>query len=688
VVADETGRAAAHLRLGMGAGKYTVIANCPQVSNDQITYQFYAIPAEQRQAGEWRSDGPSSALLSLIENESRNSTGNLPIPPADSGNRSQCRNGGGGGGNKNPSQQCPSCPSCSQASQGSGSTGNSSGQGTSNPQNQNTGSGCTEIYTGAFLHYIIDYRMEYGMGYSGGCCDQQIPSGVESVHYPPYVLEFSRYFESRMANVDYGLGKGWTHNFFFSLNISNHATYRTADLILPRGAGMTWIDEGLTGSWKDNTEGGVSQFLQLIDESGDAHLVIDRWGGKHHFIPNRGSRSYMQYLCDWIEDNNGNRLTFTYDAAGYLSKATDPFNRSMEYTWSESWSWHNTWYRIKHITKVILPDSHEIRITYEGPPVSGDIDLQDVSTEPDLPPDLPLTGSPAFPDPAHPEYPSQEIAVYYSNGYVATYGWGWDDEGKYFYCNDPMGEPGSRKERVYFYLLSGISNTGRVRAVKDETGHVKYSRWEDPETTDTIVLYDDGREYFYRFGDPETGNAESLLNELMDLNSGSRSRYKRGSTNGLLYSETDPYGHKITYEYNEAGLMIKKVYPDCKVHVKEWMENMEGDGTADLTAKTKHPSFEDQPIFEAWTYNSYNQIETYRDRNGKWFGYEYDTGGNRIKKIYPDTSCETWERDPVYGRITRYIDRNGNPYDYDYDMYGNLTKITLPANSGESNPEI
>ena len=491
--------------------------------------------------------------------------------------------------------------------QGPGS--NTSGYNNAGAPNQSTGNGWVDIYQGTYKTRITDYQVHRGTGAPPGGGGTGF---VEVPHHAPFALEFRRYYHSRLWPIDHGLGWGWHHNLQYELRISEQGADRLASFAMPGPMTMHWVDPGSSGNWVDDSVDQQSMHLQLIDEPADEHLVVDRWGGRYHFRPNTGSGNTAQYVCDWLEDPNGHRLVLEYDGEGLLQQATGPFGRTLLFGWDLI---HDGLYRI---TTVTLPDGAEIRYSY-------------------------LTAA------------GNEIEVHYPEGDVASYGRGVDADGIYHYFNDPRGNPGSRKDRVYFYYEGNI-NTGRTRLLKDESGVRKLSREEDAGgSEDTIVEYADGRRFAFEYGQSENGEAEGLPCKVTDLITGAERKLEWNPTTGLLDTDEDADGETTTYEYDESrSLLTERVHPDGAT--------------------------------ETWTYNDLNLVETYRNARGFLTGFSYDAVGNLLSMAYPDGSIELWERDSG-GFVTRYQDRNGNQSEYEYDLHGNLLLVRLAADPGDVRPE-
>ena len=158
----------------------------------------------------------STALLLALAPLARSQS--LQIPPASSGNFDECFNSEGDG------IRC-----CDGQRAGSWITGDSDC--VKDVSLTDGPGGQVNLSTGSYHTHVVDYRVQFNQGEECG----RAPI-VETPHHPPFVLEFSRYFRTRAAYVDFGLTKGWVDNYFFQLNISTGPGFRSARLEVPSGA--------------------------------------------------------------------------------------------------------------------------------------------------------------------------------------------------------------------------------------------------------------------------------------------------------------------------------------------------------------------------------------------------------------------------------------------------------------------
>ncbi|MEQ1891906.1 MAG: hypothetical protein ABL998_05135, partial [Planctomycetota bacterium] len=557
----------------------------------------------------------------------------LTIPSAGAGNMTECYNSDGDG------TEC----SADQHRSGSWITGDSDGIEevvfTDGP------GGHTVIPTGAYLTHIIDYRVQFNQG-DEACGVEPL---VETPQHAPYVLEFSRWFRSRASYVDYGLTRGWTDNLTYLFAISTVGSNRHARFETPNGTTMDWIDVGNTGTWIEDNVQMQSMELTLVDEPGDRHLVTDRWGGKYHFMPAVGSRANLPYLLDWMEDENGNRITVSYDAAGYPTQSADGFGRVLTYTWS-AFIFNGT----RHLVRVQRPDGVNIDLRFY------------------------LNGV-------------QTYDVTYPNGDQASYGRSSDADGTFYYFNDPLGAPGGRKDRVYTYY-DGTFDTGRVRGVKDESGAVRYVRREDPLDAEITIEYLDGRAFAYDC-------VEAGLNErITNLRTGAVTLKEWEPSSDLLVSRTDALGAFTAFDYDYGRQLRTRravnAIPETWTYgvTNRVTDHVDRNGNQthhdrDVRGNLLRRTFADGTYHE-WTRGARGEPLTFRDRNGKTTSYTYDARGNVAQIIRPAQLLEanpvtTFTYD-VNGRVLTRTDPMGNLTTYAHDLLGRRVSTTHPDLTSES----
>jgi RHS repeat-associated protein len=148
----------------------------------------------------------------------------------------------------------------------------------------------------------------------------------------------------------------------------------------------------------------------------------------------------------------------------------------------------------------------------------------------------------------------------------------------------------------------------------------------------------------------------------------------------LLLSQTDPFGNKVRYGYEDStGDLVQ--YIDALGHV----EQMTYDSRHNMLTRTAPAPLS---YNEVWTYNQFNDPLTYTDGRGNETDYTYDTAGNLKTVLGPDPDgagplgrpLTTYTLDPGgTGVVTAVQDPRLKTTQYGYDPTTHLrTSITTP----------
>ena len=79
----------------------------------------------------------------------------------------------------------------------------------------------------------------------------------------------------------------------------------------------------------------------------------------------------------------------------------------------------------------------------------------------------------------------------------------------------------------------------------------------------------------------------------------------------------------------------------------------------------------------AWTFDAYNHVSSYRDASGNLIQYRYDANGNMTNLIYPGSLTVTYNYDNL-NHLTNVTDWTGRKTKLAYDLDGRLTRQTRP----------
>lgn len=172
----------------------------------------------------------------------------------------------------------------------------------------------------------------------------------------------------------------------------------------------------------------------------------------------------------------------------------------------------------------------------------------------------------------------------------------------------------------------------------------------------------------------------------------------------MLASKTDDNGHTTSYEYDSNGNLIKQIDALGNVTTYEYeppfnnvrkITSYKGSTTVHSITEYKYDAkgnrikevrdVDGLNLVREWTYYPDGNVQTEKDPNGHVTTYEYDAYGNLIKVTDPEGNITKYKYDkagtPGYemlGNRTKVIDANTHETLYEYDDLDRLTKETDP----------
>jgi RHS repeat-associated protein len=261
-------------------------------------------------------------------------------------------------------------------------------------------------------------------------------------------------------------------------------------------------------------------------------------------------------------------------------------------------------------------------------------------------------------------------------------------------ANDPRYE-GSVKQVRYGFDLNTV-----VGFVSDEydnaSGQLIASvRWDGGHIPK--LVYPNGRVNRFEYTD---GN---LMRSIDSFGAVTDYTY---TWNGYVLTEDDPLGRTTTYTRNAEGRILSVTKPsgsvttytrDAAHYITAVNRNRRITGyildpVTKLRTRANHPD----GTYETWSYNSYGQPLSHRQRNGHSEYWTYDSAG--LKKSHTDAAGAVTlyhhygdpgiptDRGPVItnvvGRLAYIVDAHGNTTNYRYNDRGQITReIRTPGNN-------
>jgi RHS repeat-associated protein len=529
--------------------------------------------------------------------------------------------------------------------------------------------------------------------YLAGAVDAVTPA-------PGIPLVFSRVynasFESRYRNPVGTLGRGWSHNWDFSVQVLSDG-----DVML-RGPG------GADRQFAKNADG---SYTPLPGDYGTLALA----GGKYKLTETDGTvwQFRADNLLDFVQDTNGNKvtcnytsgrltslvhsdgsqLTLTYDANSRISKVTDPNGSGTADDRVTTFTYDATG---EYLVRSTTSDNRTTSYAYDT--------LGGIATRHAL---LSVT------------YPDQKAALFQYDALgrlVQTHG---DDASR---PGDDNGQPvtyvyGPKRGTVTVTNAQGVATvlrrglTGQWTQVADaatgSTLRTNYNAAGFP----TQLRGPLGEAYHYTYD--ARGNVTGVTDPLHGTTG-----FTYNAAFDTLASVTDARGNGMDYTYDAKGNLTRITYEDGTFEtftynadgtVATWT-NRRGNATPGdpndgkvtygyIAGQVTSKDYSDTAgIDYSYTYDSRGRLRTAVDSTGtttytydantgwlqrldypgnKWFTFEYDTAGRRTKRTDQLGNVENYAYDAL-GRLDRMADgANSLLVDYDYDNAGRITKKTL-----------
>ncbi len=520
-------------------------------------------------------------------------------------------------------------------------------------------------YLGRLGQQVLDVSQLLGFEFMQADClapGSYLASGIDAwAESPGLPLTFGRTFPQTISQrYESGpLGRGWSHNWDFSLDVADDGTVT----ITGPGATRRVFLPDIRGGYFSQ----AGDYATLTDLGGGAFSVQEQGGLLTVF--------HADGKLDYVEDTNGNRIT-----AGYTGEQLTSLTHSagamllLEY---------DAQGMIANVTDPLGPGAGDDRVTTYSYDTAGE-HLESVQRHDELAPTYYeyITGQGAATEHAisQIEYPGSTHAYF-------TY----DGNGRLY----EVFRDGQAEKVTFTYGSSGkVSATdatgGTTDFFFDHRGlQVKV---EDPLDNPVYFTFDNqynlleitgptGLSTSYNY-DPQ-GNLirsiDALGNPTSFAYSGPYNRLtKLADANG----NTTRYGHdaqgnqtSITY----ADLTQEQVGYDAVGNPTEWT-NRRGAAvgyTYDDLGRLTRKDYQDGSHVE-FTYDNHGNVVTATDPTGTTT-LDYDSTTDRLQRItYPGDRWLEFTYDTV-GRRTSSLDQLGHRLDYHYDAVGRLERITDTA---------
>jgi RHS repeat-associated protein len=155
--------------------------------------------------------------------------------------------------------------------------------------------------------------------------------------------------------------------------------------------------------------------------------------------------------------------------------------------------------------------------------------------------------------------------------------------------------------------------------------------------------------------------ANRLTNTITPL---SRSSSQAYNNRGLLVSSKEPSGQTQTFNYDAKGRLINRT-------------DSVGTTLNKYDANDNPTNVTENGMTNAWTYDAYDRVASYKDVYGNLIQYKYDLNGNMTNMVYPGGKNVYYAYDSL-NHMTNVTDWSARRTRITYDLAARLTGITRP----------
>jgi RHS repeat-associated protein len=448
----------------------------------------------------------------------------------------------------------------------------------------------------------------------------------------PLVLTYNSYnADGSKAQLDTGLGYGWTHTYNALLFQQRGQMFRLGGDGRVTQYYMNFT--GPAGTYASDT----GYFETLTLQPDGSYYLTNKHQSWWHF----GSVSNTPFLVEGpvsrllqMGDRNHNITTMNY-SSGLMTSVTDPFGRTLQFTYDAS----------NKLSTITDPQGRTTTFQYD-----------------------PLERSP------------MQITDSLGNTVKYTYN-----------AQYQMTRKVDRDGRMYFYTYKSL----RPFMVTDGTGQPWFSlanpaHWAVNPTTLAFSLR---RQYIPGTTTSTDGNG-NLWQYSYDTNGyitqvtapdSTTTTYTYDPSTRMVSTVTDPNGHVTSYQYDAEGNRLQTT--DALGHVTTYtyepvfnqMTSMTDANGRTTTYQYDGHGNQIQTIdplgrTQSWTYDSHGNVLTSTDKNTNTTTYTYDAAGDRASMTDPLGNVTSYQYDGN-GNRTQMTDPLGNTTRYQYDPdYRLITK--------------
>ncbi|WP_192560155.1 RHS repeat-associated core domain-containing protein [Pseudomonas allokribbensis] len=510
-------------------------------------------------------------------------------------------------------------------------------------------------------------------------------------------FEFSRLYRTSAAEIDVGLGFGWSHSLAHRLEVD--------------GASVVWVDHEnrrtrfpLPSVERPAIHNSLSRAAIFLGDEPE-ELIVALAGEAARFYHFRAGR------LTFISDAYGNRLRITRDRQDRIERLDNGVGRSLLLRYERA-----------HLVAVDYQVFCESVWRTEQTLVSYRFDARHRLIE--------ATNSVG--ESERYDYDDQHVILQRQLSGGASFFWEWERTGKAARCVrhwasfsqmdtryvwDDAGSVTVQyvdgREEVYVHddtarlvrqvaadggeQLKAYDSAGRLIAEQDALGAVTEYRYDDVGRLVALIPPDDApTSYEYRNG------------FLHSRSRGDAVWTYRRNAQGDITEAVDPDGHVTHYHHDAQGRLLSIRYPDSGRHVFVWndlgqlVEESLPDGGVRkfsydalgrrITAQDEHGAVtrhvwdavgrliqttSPNGATRARSYSAYGQITAERDELGRITRYEYDVDLHLVsRRINPDGTRLQYRYDHAQLLLTEIENESGEKYRLDYTPTGLIRQET------------
>ncbi|XHF32748.1 DUF6531 domain-containing protein [Pseudomonas chlororaphis] len=510
-------------------------------------------------------------------------------------------------------------------------------------------------------------------------------------------FEFSRLYRSSAAEIDVGLGFGWSHSLAHRLEVD--------------GDGVVWVDHEnrwtrfpLPSVERPAIHNSLSRAAIFLGDEPE-ELIVALAGEAARFYHFRAGRLTA------VSDAYGNRLTVHRDLSDRIQRLDNGAGRSLLLRYERA-----------HLVAVDYQVFRGSVWRTEQTLASYRFDARHRLIE----------ASNAVGETERYDYDDQHVILQRQLSGGASFFWEWERAGKAARCVrhwasfsqmdtryvwDDAGSVTVQyvdgREEVYVHddtarlvrqvaadggeQLKAYDAQGRLVAEQDALGAVTEYRYDDVGRLIALIPPDDApTSYEYRNG------------FLHSRSRGDAVWTYRRNAQGDITEAVDPDGHVTHYHYDAQGRLLSIRYPDSGRHVFVWndlgqlVEESLPDGGVRrfsydalgrrITAQDEHGAItrhawdavgrliqttSPNGATRAFSYSAYGQITAERDELGRITRYEYDDDLHLVsRRINPDGTRVQYRYDHAQLLLTEIENESGEKYRLDYTPTGLIRQET------------